>query len=106
MFLIFNLTFYFFTQKHDVPISSIPCLQYRKEVEREKEREKEQQQKIEEMDFGVNGNGTTTIDNIAGIAKVETLAANKKEKSVDYSLLREYCQKLFEFKQVTIRKFR
>lgn len=96
-------------QKHDVPISSIPCLQYRKEVERERkelEKEQQQQQKAEEMDLGENNKTSTALDSIAGIAKVETLAANKKEKSVDFSLLREYCQNLFEFKLVTIRKFR
>ncbi len=52
---------------------------------------------------------TTTAaadSSIAGIAKVETLAENKKEKSVDFGQLREYCKNLFEFKMVTIRKFR
>lgn len=40
------------------------------------------------------------------IAKVETVKDNKKERSLSYTKVREYCEKLFEFQEITIRKFK
>nr|SZF06435.1 Microprocessor complex subunit DGCR8 [Psoroptes ovis] len=60
-------------RKHHIPLSAIPCLQYRTELEKE--------------------------------PKVETLIENKKERSLDANKIREYCQRLFEFKTVTVKKF-
>jgi hypothetical protein len=40
------------------------------------------------------------------LAKVETVSENKKEKSLDYMSVRNYCQNLFEFQTITIRKFK
>ena len=84
-------------RKHEIPCSAVPCLQYRRELEKEKEEAEKTQSEVP---------GTDANDIMAGIAKVETLENNKKEKSLDYQTLREYCQNLFEFKTVTIRKFR
>ena len=39
-------------------------------------------------------------------AKVESVKDNKKEKSLNYLAVRDYCQKLFEFQEITIRKFK
>lgn len=84
-------------RKHEIPCSAIPCLQYKRELEKEKEEEekdKNDETKVEPDEI------------IARIAKVETMKSNKKEKSLDYNTLREYCMNLFEFKTVTIRKFK
>ena len=40
------------------------------------------------------------------IAKVETVKDNKKERSLNYMKVRGYCEKLFEFQEITIRKFK
>ena len=40
------------------------------------------------------------------IAKVETVKDNKKERSLNYTKVREYCVNLFEFQEITIRKFK
>ena len=43
---------------------------------------------------------------IAGVARVETLKDSRKDKSINHQGLRDYCMNLFEFKEVTIRKFK
>ena len=40
------------------------------------------------------------------LARVETVRDNKKERSLDYMSVRNYCQNLFEFQTITIRKFK
>ncbi|RWS26558.1 uncharacterized protein B4U80_09098 [Leptotrombidium deliense] len=40
------------------------------------------------------------------IAKVESVQENKKEKSLNYMDVRNYCSHLFEFQEITIRKFK
>ena len=76
-------------------------MQYKRELEKEKE-------ELEKVtDEGAAAEITDSNgDVMAGIAKVETLKNNKKEKSLDYLSLRGYCENLFEFKNVTIRKFK
>ena len=75
-------------RRHPVPRNAIPCLNYKKALEAEEETEKAQQ------------------NSIFPVAKVESVEDNIKKASLDPNEVREYCQKLFVFKQETVRKFR
>lgn len=71
-------------RKHELPISAIPCLQYRREIAKEKEQNGEQ----------ADGVG------------LETVQDHKKEKWLSADDVKEYCEKLFEFVEIKIRKFK
>lgn len=86
-------------RKHHIPISSVPCLQYRRQLEKEK-------QEIEAAASAPITDSNSDQPPLPVVAKVETLKDNRKEKSLDYAELREYCMRLFQFKKVTIRKFK
>lgn len=73
-------------RKHELPIAAIPCLQYRREMEKEAAREGEEPQ----------GNGVS----------LETVQDHKREKWLNSDEVREYCEKLFEFVEIKIRKFK
>lgn len=68
-------------RKHEVPLSAIPCLAYR----REKEKEQEQQ------------------ENNVNLATCEEY---KRERWLSPKDVREYCESLFDFVDITIRKFK
>lgn len=70
-------------RKHELPISAIPCLQYRRELE------KEQSDVKPDTDVGL-----------------ETVLDHKREKWLKPDDVREYCEKLFEFEEKMIRKFK
>jgi len=72
-------------RKHELPISAIPCLQYRRELEKESQQGDDQQ---------VNSVG------------LETVQEHKKEKWLSADDVKEYCEKLFEFVEIKIRKFK
>ena len=69
------------TRKHRIPVSAIPCLSYRKERDKEQRAE-------------------------PATVRMESVAQSKKENSLNWSAMREYCSKVFEFQEVTIRKFK
>lgn len=71
-------------RKHELPISAIPCLQYRREIQKEKEQ-------IGEQADGVG---------------LETVQDHKREKWLSAYDVKEYCEKLFEFVEIKIRKFK
>ncbi|XP_015793402.1 microprocessor complex subunit DGCR8-like [Tetranychus urticae] len=80
-------------RKHEVPVSAIPCLAYKREVEKEKARE------VEETPSESNSQ-------LPILAKVESVQEAKKEKSLDFLAIRDYCSKVFTFQEITIRKFK
>ncbi|RWS16937.1 uncharacterized protein B4U79_05766 [Dinothrombium tinctorium] len=105
-------------RKHEIPISAIPCLEYRRELEKERLQENNKRKREEEIvkdeikiertntaedvsQNTVNGQESSKI-----IAKVESVQDNKKEKSLNYMDVRNYCKQLFEFQEITIRKFK
>jgi len=73
-------------RKHELPISSIPCLQYRRELEKEKQQ----------------GGQSQNPDGVG----LETVQDHKREKWLSSTEVKEYCEKLFEFVEIKIRKFR
>lgn len=82
-------------RKHEVPVSAIPCLQYRralKEDEEEKQKEKERLQDAQ----------TCNLPN----AKVETIQEHRATQSLDGENLRNYCQSLFRFKSIKVMRFK
>lgn len=74
-------------RKHELPISAIPCLQYRRELE------KEQRQADEVKQPG---------DSVG----LETVKDHKREKWMSAPEVKEYCDKLFDFVEIKIRKFK
>lgn len=82
-------------RKHDIPISAIPCLQYRRQVEQEK-------QQLSNPPASNSGNGQLANINV----KVQSVEESKKQNSLDYLAVRNYCQKVFEFQEIKIRKFK
>lgn len=90
-------------RKHEVPISAIPCLHYRKEKEKEAN------------SVATNGTTNTSTDSSENrpipppcvpAAKVESAKESQKERSLDYLAVREYCQNLFDFHTVQVKRFK
>lgn len=71
-------------RKHELPISAIPCLQYRRELEKEKMA------------------GEKQGDSVG----LETVQDHKREKCLGADDVRVYCEKLFDFVEIKIRKFK
>lgn len=71
-------------RKHELPISAIPCLQYRKELDKECQQTDQQAESV----------------------GLETVQDHKREKSLSADDVKEYCEKLFEFVDIKIRKFK
>lgn len=81
-------------RKHEVPVSAVPCLQYRRalqEEEEERKREKEREPTTE----------TCTLPS----AKIETIQENRAAHSLDSEQLRKYSQTLFRFKAIKVMRF-
>ncbi|XP_011498331.1 PREDICTED: microprocessor complex subunit DGCR8 [Ceratosolen solmsi marchali] len=82
-------------RKHEVPVSAIPCLQYKralKEEEEEKQKDKERTQAAQ----------ACSLPN----AKIETIQENRATQSLDGENLRNYCQSLFRFKSIKVMRFK
>lgn len=71
-------------RKHELPVSAIPCLQYRKELQKE----------CQQTDQKVDSVG------------LETIQDHKRDQSLSAADVRDYCAKLFEFAEIKIRKFK
>ncbi|XP_014242803.1 microprocessor complex subunit DGCR8 [Cimex lectularius] len=78
-------------RKHAVPLSAIPCLQYRKALEEEKA---SMQENAKETDL----NGLRT-------AKIETAEENKASQSLGPFAIQQYCKSLFRFKTSSRLRF-
>lgn len=75
-------------RKHKLPISAIPCLAYRRELQKEQEQAKSDEQ---QQDNNV---------------KLATCEEYKRERWLSANDVKEYCERLFEFVEITIRKFK
>lgn len=122
-------------RKHEIPISSIPCLNYQKALEKEKElieqqRLMKEQQEREEAERMETEEQTTTCNLTNGLsamlnlskpvapsstkshlplipnAKVETVAENIKAHSLTPVQFTEYCKKRFNFKTIRVMRFK
>lgn len=122
-------------RKHEIPISSIPCLNYQKALEKEKELIEQQRQMKEQQDReeaenlkSQETNGTSNLTNGLSVmlnlckpvpasatkaqlplipnAKVETVAENLKAHSLTPQQFTEYCKKRFNFKTIRVMRFK
>jgi microprocessor complex subunit DGCR8 len=145
-------------RQHEVPISAIPCLAYRKQLEKERvvindslnldaERQsnpidqnepqlkrmktepecatEESQPEVTRLPEAELRSSEVPVelsieaDQVSGLlhrettkkgrsfsAKVETIKENKKERSLNGLQVRDYCSNVFEFQEITIRKFK
>ncbi|CAH1392852.1 unnamed protein product [Nezara viridula] len=76
-------------RKHNVPLSAIPCLQYRRALDEEETRKKEGDA------LNVKNDGPQYLHT----AKIETTEENKLSQSLGAFTLQQYCKKLFRFKK-------
>lgn len=93
-------------RKHEIPLSAIPCLQYRRALEAKKETTERNSENQSE-----NADGTQPENNNAETAgfpnaSIETLQENKERQSLSPTQVREYCEKLFQFKVVKVLRFK
>lgn len=71
-------------QKHEIPVSAIPCLSYRRALEQE---------------TGISESDTSTeIPN----ARIETVTENMESQNLKPEHLKEYCERLFQFKAIKV----
>lgn len=84
-------------RKHVVPVSAIPCLQYRRALDSEKE----EQQSFKEQEKET----TTTTDNKLPSARIETIQENRATHSLNSEQIRDYCKALFRFKAIKVMRF-
>lgn len=84
-------------QKHEIPLSAIPCLSYRRALEAEKakenmnvEQEKEKQKEQEQLPN----------------ARIETVKENIEAQNLKPEQVKEYCERLFEFKNIKVMRFK
>lgn len=77
-------------RKHNVPLSAIPCLQYRRALDEEETRKKEE---------GDASNIKSDGPQYLHTAKIETTEENKLSQSLGAFTLQQYCKKLFRFKK-------
>ncbi|XP_076626111.1 microprocessor complex subunit partner of drosha isoform X1 [Colletes latitarsis] len=81
-------------RKHEVPVSAIPCLQYKRALhEEEEERKKEKEH-----------DSNAEVCSLPS-AKIETIQENREAHSLDSEQLRNYCQSLFRFKAIKVMRF-
>lgn len=123
-------------RKHEIPISSIPCLNYQRALEKERElmeqqkQLKEQQEReiaLMEAEEAAEGNhivssGLSAMLNLNNKsstmpmsksllppipnAKVETVSENLKAHSLSPPEFTEYCKKRFNFKTIRVMRFK
>jgi microprocessor complex subunit DGCR8 len=78
----------FTIQKHEIPLSAIPCLSYRRALESEKEKESE------------------TMNQELPNARIETVKENIESQNLKPEDVRSYAEKLFEFKTIKVMRFK
>ncbi|XP_076644384.1 microprocessor complex subunit partner of drosha isoform X2 [Halictus rubicundus] len=81
-------------RKHEVPVSAIPCLQYKRALQEEAE----ERQKEKERD------PNTEVCSLPS-ARIETIQENRAAHSLDSEQLRNYCKSLFRFKAIKVMRF-
>lgn len=82
-------------RKHEVPVSAIPCLQYKRALKQEEEEKQREKDRLQDTQ-------AHSLPN----AKIETIQENRATQSLDGECLREYCQSLFRFKTIKVMRFK
>lgn len=95
-------------RKHDIPISAIPCLQYRNQLSKGQGEAQPELPLVPAADCSevvAVSNGTEQQGKKINV-KVESVEESKKKNSLNFLRVRDYCSRLFEFQEITIRKFK
>lgn len=98
-------------QKHQIPITAIPCLSYRKALEKE-EKEALNNDTDETAVNGGDSNGIDGVEDendpkpITTNAVIETVKENLEKQSLSAEQITEYCKKLFHFKEIRVMRFK
>lgn len=91
-------------RKHEIPVSAVPCLSYRRSLAKEELRNKQQQEAAE---ANANTDPTTAaLMPIATQAVIETARENLINESLTPDQLNEYCRPLFRFKRIRVMRFK
>uniref|UniRef100_A0A1B0EZB3 Uncharacterized protein n=2 Tax=Phlebotomus papatasi TaxID=29031 RepID=A0A1B0EZB3_PHLPP len=90
--------------KHEIPLSAVPCLNYRKALDKEAEAKNASivEPVPETNGTAMNGHELLPLPN----AKIETVKENLKAQSLTSAEVTEYCQRLFNFKTIKVRRFK
>ncbi|XP_072385261.1 microprocessor complex subunit DGCR8 [Diabrotica undecimpunctata] len=80
-------------RKHHIPVNAIPCLNYRKAIEKEESESKEPE---------TNNHCDQSFPN----AKIETVQENLQMQNLPPEQVREYCEKLFKFQTMKVLRFK
>lgn len=94
-------------------MSSVPCLNYRRALEKEAEEEQKQKELMEQRsqaaaDAPSDETGTGPSAELLPMpnAKIETVTENLKAHSLTAQQLQEYCKQLFRFKTIRVMRFK
>lgn len=97
-------------------MSAIPCLNYKKALEKEQQMQEEHKKSLEEknsMNESQDVNNTTEqMENSSNLlnqlpnAKIETVTENLKAQSLTSPQVIEYCKQLFHFKTIRVMRFK
>lgn len=122
-------------RKHEIPLNAIPCLSYRKALEKEQALKEEISHEAndaissnensceveattdagnENSNSNSNSNGLSATDPTENAkkllplpnAKIETVKENLQSQSLTATQLYEYCQRLFRFKTIRVLRFK
>ncbi|XP_044741580.1 microprocessor complex subunit DGCR8 [Chrysoperla carnea] len=91
-------------RKHKIPLSAVPCLNYKRAME--KEEEMRQQKEQEEANAAQNPSANATNELWLPNARIETVQENLQVQSLDAEEFREYCKKIFKFKTIKVMRFK
>ncbi|XP_037051597.1 microprocessor complex subunit DGCR8 [Bradysia coprophila] len=97
-------------RKHQIPITAIPCLSYKKALEKE-EQLAENNDTVETAvngidDSNVDGENSDEPKPITTNAVIETVKENLEKQSLSAEQITEYCKKLFHFKEIRVMRFK
>lgn len=81
-------------RKHEIPVNSIPCLSYKRALEKENEKKTETE---------TNGD---CYNLFLPNAKIETVQENLQNHNLTPEQLREYCEKIFKFQTLKVLRFK
>lgn len=107
--MLFLSKHFAYQQKHQIPITAIPCLSYKKALEKEELLA----ESCANNEMAVNGNDANGDIEKANEPKpiktnavIETVKENLEKQSLSPAQITEYCRKLFHFKEIRVMRFK
>lgn len=98
-----------YQQKHQIPITAIPCLSYKKALEKEEELAENcsnSETVVNGTESNCDGENGNDPKPITTNAVIETVKENLEKQSLSPEQITEYCKKLFHFKQIRVMRFK